>query len=433
MRVGFIVQGLPGEGYHGGALTCWAIVRALLRSGHQVCVISLFDITDENPYLKSRAQQEAALRREGAEVVILEYEMASLIERGDKSPIAKIKRWIGRVFKESSGTDYLMPWGQLSGRVLALLSGRRFDAFLCYHFDALAAAVPLGLSPLMAAVGDLWHMPGYFRWKNRPRSLTKYGMEGLKMVLEIVMARRAMSFLLSKTQSCGAFAGHYADWLRARGVPHALYLRTPVPDAAGPKWESLRKEKRAQRASGKHRVLVIGDLATTSTSSGLRSIVHAVLPRLVADFGDGFELRLVGGGVPPEDIAAGLQRPYVSFAGRVVPADSEFLGADVMLVPTNIPLGVRVRIITAWSFGCPVVAHQANASGIPEMKRGENCLLADSDAGLAEAVSTSLRDEGLNARLSYGGRATFEKFFSEAVAGQAIVDELVRVRNQAHK
>ncbi|MDR4473445.1 MAG: hypothetical protein MRJ92_12650 [Nitrospira sp.] len=79
MRVAFIVQGLPGEGYHGGALTCWAIVRALIRSGHQVCVISLFDVTSDNPYLASRERQEAALRGEGAEVVVVEYDMASLL------------------------------------------------------------------------------------------------------------------------------------------------------------------------------------------------------------------------------------------------------------------------------------------------------------------------------------------------------------------
>jgi glycosyltransferase involved in cell wall biosynthesis len=433
VRVGFIVQGLPGEGYHGGALTCWAIVRALIRAGHEVSVISLFDTTDANPYVKYRERQEAALRREGAEVLVLEYEMASLTASRDRSCIAKLKRWAGRICNTSKGTEYLMPWHQLSGRVRNVLDGRTFDAFLCYHFDALAAASPLRLFPLMAAVGDLWHMPGYFRWRDLSPSLAKYGAAGVKVLLETVMARRAMVSLLSQTQACGAFAGHYADWLKAHGVPHAVYLRTPVPDVTGMKWENLRKQKRGERASRKHRVLVMGDLGTTSTSFGLRSIMHAILPRLVADFGEGFELRLVGGGTPPPDIAAALQRPYVHFAGRVLPADPEFLSADVMLVPTNIPLGIRVRIITAWSFGCPVVAHRANASGIPEMKHGENCLLADTDTDLAEAVSTSLGDEGLNARLSYGGRATFEKCFSEAVAGQAIVDELVRVRKQASK
>ena len=93
------------------------------------------------------------------------------------------------------------------------------------------------------------------------------------------------------------------------------------------------------------------------------------------------------------------------------------------MVPTNIPLGIRVRIITAWSFGCPVVAHRANASGIPEMQDGENSLLADTDTQLADGVSSVLRDDALRKRLSLGGRDTFEQDFFESVAGQAIVDE----------
>ncbi len=428
MRVGFIVQGLPGEGYHGGALTCWSIVRALTRSGHQVCVISLFDVTGNNPYLHSRAQQEAAIRREGAEVLVVEYEMASLVGPRDGGLLAKIGRWIGRVGNRHKGVAYLMPWVKLAEKVRAALKGREFDGFLCYHFDALAAVSPLGLSPLMAAVGDLWHLPGYFRWRESPCTISKFLPEGLKVGLESLIAQRAMAALLESTESRGAFAGHYAEWLKTHGSPDARYLRTPVPDVAGPKWEALRKEAQSSKTPGKPRVLVIGDLATTSTSSGLRSVARAVLPRLISEFGaDGFELRLVGGGVPPKALAGALQGPSVRRIGRVVPADPEFLAADLMIVPTNIPLGIRVRVITAWSFGCPVVAHRANAAGIPEMQQGRNSLLADTDAQLAEAVSSLLRDEVLKQRLSRGGRETFEQYFSEAVAGQAIVDELERV------
>jgi glycosyltransferase involved in cell wall biosynthesis len=174
--------------------------------------------------------------------------------------------------------------------------------------------------------------------------------------------------------------------------------------------------------------LVIGDLATTSTSSGLRAVAYAVLPRLVEQFGDsGFELRLVGGGAPPPDLAPALEHPSVRFVGRVVPADPEFLATDLMVVPTNIPLGIRVRVVTAWSFGCPIVAHRANASGVPEMQEGDNSLLADTDAQLADAVSRALEDEALRRRLSQGGRRTFEKWFSESIAGQAIVDEMEKV------
>ncbi|WP_447602347.1 glycosyltransferase family 4 protein [Nitrospira sp. Nam80] len=432
MLVGFIVQGLPGAGYHGGALTCWSVIRALVKSGHRVCVVSLFDITEGNPYLASRGRQEEALRREGVEVVIIEYEMKRLIGSSDGSFVGKIGRWAGRLYDKSKGLAYMMPWVKLSERVRAAFAERTCDVFLCYHFDALSAVAPLGLGPLMAAVGDLWHLPGYFRWRDSPFTLGKYPVQGLKILLDSMVARQAMTTLLKSTHRSGAFAGHYAEWLKVHGSPEALYLRTPVPDAAGAQWETLRKKAHEERRNRKHRVLLMGDLETTSTSSGLRAVAVTILPRLVSEFGeDGFELRLVGGGTPPPDIAEQLQKSYVRLLGRVVPADPEFLSADVMIVPTNIPLGIRVRIITAWAFGCPVVAHRANASGIPEMRDDENALMADTDAQLGEAIVRILRDTALRRRLSLGGRGTYEKCFSESVAGQAIVDELERLGGPA--
>jgi len=423
--VGFIVQGLPGAGYHGGALTCWSVIRTLVKSGHQVCVISLFDVTEGNPYLVSRGQQEEALRREGVEVVVIEYEMNRLVCSSAGSLLAKIGRWADRLYDTPTGVAYVMPWVKLTDKVRAALAERTCDVFLCYHFDALSAVASLGLTPLMAAVGDLWHLPGYFRWRESPFTFGKYSVQGLKIFLDSMIAQRAMMTLLKTTHRCGAFAGHYAEWLKTHGRSDALYLRTPVPDAAGIEWRTLREKAGKRREPGKHRVLLVGDLATTSTSSGLRAVAGTVLPRLASEFGDaGFELRLVGGGVPPPDIAQQFRRPYVHLVGRVVPADPEFLSADAMIVPTNIPLGIRVRVITAWSFGCPIVAHRANASGIPEMRDGENSVLAESDAELGEAIVRVLRDTALQKRLSVGGRATYEKCFSESVAGQAIVDEL---------
>jgi hypothetical protein len=404
------------------------VIRALVKAGHQVCVVSLFDVTDGNPYLASRGRQEEALRREGVELVVIEYEMNRLAGSRGGSFVGKIGRWAGRLYDRPQRLAYVMPWVKLSERVRTALAERTCDVFLCYHFDALSAVATLGLAPLMAAVGDLWHLPGYFRWRDSPFTLDKYPVRGLKTFLDSMLAQQAMATSLKAAHRCGAFAGHYADWLKTHGRSDALYFRTPVPDAAGSQWQMLRDKAHERRTSGRHRVLLVGDLGTTSTSSGLRSVVRTVLPRLVSEFGeDGFELRLMGGGVPPSDVAEELRKPYVRLLGRVVPADPEFLSADAMIVPTNIPLGIRVRIITAWSFGCPVIAHRANAAGIPEMRGEDNALLADTDAQLSMAVIRVLRDSALRKRLSVGGRGTYERYFSESVAGQAIVDELDRL------
>ena len=89
-------------------------------------------------------------------------------------------------------------------------------------------------------------------------------------------------------------------------------------------------------------------------------------PRLESALGaKGFEVRIAGAYDPPDHLRDALTRPSVTFLGHVEEADVEFALADALIVPTTIPLGTRVRIISAWSLLCPVVTHEANAAGIP--------------------------------------------------------------------
>jgi glycosyltransferase involved in cell wall biosynthesis len=120
----------------------------------------------------------------------------------------------------------------------------------------------------------------------------------------------------------------------------------------------------------------------------------------------------------------------VRLRGRIAPPDDEFLRADVLLVPTPVPTGPRVRILTGFQFGCCVVAHEANRLGIPALEDGVNCLLAPAE-GIAAATLRALGDPGLRARLGEHGRRLYEERFTPATAGAAIVGELERLAGRA--
>ena len=99
----------------------------------------------------------------------------------------------------------------------------------------------------------------------------------------------------------------------------------------------------------------------------------------------------------------------------------------MVLVPTPIRLGVRVRILTAFSYGACVVAHSANALGIPELEHGENVLLGRNARELADSVARAIAEPELRRRTSAGARATYERFFAPPAAAGPIERILERI------
>jgi glycosyltransferase involved in cell wall biosynthesis len=98
----------------------------------------------------------------------------------------------------------------------------------------------------------------------------------------------------------------------------------------------------------------------------------------------------------------------------------------VLLVSTPVETGPRVRILSAFSYGCCVVAHEANRLGIPQLVHEENVLLSDT-AGLARETLRALADPELRARLGRRGRELYESDFTPEQAGTTIVQELERL------
>ena len=61
-----------------------------------------------------------------------------------------------------------------------------------------------------------------------------------------------------------------------------------------------------------------------------------------------------------------------------------FINPIFFLVPIPVDLGIRVRILTSFAKKLPVVCHESNSKGIPELKDGINCLMSDDAKDLAE-------------------------------------------------
>ena len=420
MNVAVVISGIvPSPDAGGAALTARTIVRYLLERNHTVGVVVLLEPEHEDP-AEGVDRRVADLRTLGVEVRLLRSRSGRVF--GEMS--ADLRSRLRRAWQPSD--EELFPTSVDASAVADAVRELEPDVAYVYHWEALAATRTLrGHVPRLATVVDLPQLSLLYRWRARPRKLGRAGLAHL-LWLQARLRRqpRLMVELLNECDASGNFAAHHAEWLRRRGAAGCVYLRTPVADP-GLRWPAAREQ---QRAHDRPRLLLIGHLRGISTQEGLDAFARSALPRLEEALGpEGFEVRLAGGYEAPPHLRKALDRPAVRFLGHVKQPDAEFAGADALVVPTSIPLGTRVRILSAFSYGCPVVAHEANARGIPELAHESNVLLARTGRDLADGFLRLAGDRELQRRLEMQGRETYERFFAPEVAAGQIEQALARL------
>ena len=411
MRSVILMSGLPSRGNHGGAITCWGVTERLRKEGHDVTVVSMYDAGVGNPYLEFRDSNLAQLHDLGVRVETIPYADRE-IRSGSRS-----RRLAGMLLGELRS---YYPWAALKRSVGDALTNIRPDAVFAYHFEALAAIDGLGLENVVGGVGDPTHLPELYRLRMRDkRSFTGLPGSTVKQVLNRWGYPRSIRRLMNQCAVQGAFAAHHADWYARNNLRNTRYLRTPVWDPVGNGWAALRRER--QTHNHRPRVLLMGDLSGTVSKSSIELLRKVVLPDLDQRLGpDSYEVHAIGGGIG-DQVRSAFDSDNIFLRGHVEPPDDDFLAATVLLVAAPIPLGVRVRILVGFSYGCCIVAHSANAMGIPELANGVNALIGATGEDIAKHVASAIEDGELRSRLERGGRETYERHFSLETAGAEVV------------
>ncbi len=382
--------GIPSLGHSGSTIAAWTILEEIRAAGHGVTAILLPapELLDESvpPRLE-------AIRQLGVDVRLFDIPPAPRLGRAGflRSLVAP-------------RDDELFP----AARARPAMD---FDAFLAFGVEAIAAS-----AGNQRGLAVLSHPPGVSR-----RIRARYGRTSAWERSFLVHADRRTAALLKRFASVGVFSEHHADWARRHGVD-AWYAHYPMPDLAGPDWRTRRA---AGKPNPKPRILMIGHLRGIGTISGLHLFVPEILPRLTEALGpDGFEVHVVGGHQPPEEFREALRHPAVRLRGPIDDPAEEFFRADVLLAPNPTTTGASARILSGLTFGCCVVAHTDSLVGIPELRDGENCLLAAEGAALAEATLRAIADPALRERLGDAGRELYERSFTPPVAARRLVREL---------
>jgi O-antigen biosynthesis protein len=175
--------------------------------------------------------------------------------------------------------------------------------------------------------------------------------------------------------------------------------------------------------AGREGILFIGAASHLPNLDGILYFCVQVRPILARQL-PGINLRIIGPN-PPEAV-----RQYASenclVMGHVRDLTPLLNGSVVSIAPLRFGAGVKGKVVTSMAHGLPVVASSIAVEGIPALD-GRDVLIADGPDAFADKIVTLYRNEALWSQLSRNGLGLVERWFSPAVAREAVLAVLHRL------
>ena len=296
------------------------------------------------------------------------------------------------------------------------------DAVVC--FDLLSAWVggQIEDGAKIAWLGDLrfqteWYHTWYAvkeSWRNLrdlPVAWIRYGLW-----------QRAYRDVLRRMDSVVVSADSSRRHLRRIGV-EAAYLPYPWPDI------SVREREAATESPQVPSFVFLGTLTGLGSRSAFHFMLDAVYPWAVRVWGrNGFRILIAGARGLPGWVERELGgRPELKYLGFVEDIVGVMRTCHAVLVPIEVPVGNRSRILTAMAAGVPVVAHANAALGNPDLVDGTTCYLARDGRRFVEGMRRAVEKPEEVARIARQARSCYEAHFSPEAATGMLVAEVERV------
>jgi glycosyltransferase involved in cell wall biosynthesis len=143
---------------------------------------------------------------------------------------------------------------------------------------------------------------------------------------------------------------------------------------------------------------------------------------------------VVTGGTGSVDIRDLAAQPGVIFTGYLPEIASAIQESWATVVPLRHGSGTRLKILESMALGTPVISTSKGAEGL-RVSDGENILLADDPAALADAVDRLHHNADLRSHLARAGRSLVELEYDWSIIGNQLVDlveTVVRQRISLH-
>ncbi len=403
MNIAFLCSSvMPHKTGDGSSVLMYGLLNIFKELGNQVYVIPVSYRKDEE-HLKKSCD---FLTNQGFEVRLLDDFYKIKTSHGKLTTVREI------VFPKPSDHYYVAQ--EEKKELNAFIKEANIDVVVGYSWEALGLMHNLKGVKKIASVVDLLN----HRYEQRLNGLKHYqGYHKLKSTLMLRRERNMFDYTVSFLKEMDAIIEHafqHADELRDIGLKNVYYIPHPLT----PKEENFLS---LEDKNDKHiNVLILGSLKGIASRLGFEYFLDHLLPELKKQqekLKKPMRFRIVGHGkMLPSLKERLLKEDNIDFIGFAESVEDEYKIADIMLVNIPISHGFRTRIAEAFSYGMCVVAHAANAEGMPEIKNGYNAATSADPKILANELIALANQPQKRYEMGQNAINTFNEEVSQDVA-----------------
>lgn len=181
-----------------------------------------------------------------------------------------------------------------------------------------------------------------------------------------------------------------------------------------------------RRFPDKPSFLFFGQLQGLGSRSSLHFVFQKLYPSLIEQWGaEGFNITIGGARTLPSWVEAEIRRkPEISFVGFIADLTEQLSAVHAVIVPVDVPVGNRSRIITAQAKRALVIGHRNTALGNPYLIDGKTCYLASDARGFAEAMKSAVESPVRTLKIIDEAEKCYKQSYDPEIAAKALVSLL---------
>ena len=272
---------------------------------------------------------------------------------------------------------------------------------VCFDIKALMLAKELDLAVDLCWLGDLWFQTNFVRARYAFRE-NRLGLIGLvKGFAGGLLWKNAYRRALRGVGCIKVSSASSEAQLERIGI-ESKYLPYPWP---------VKKDRRIWtcKESHRNRYLFFGMLAGLGSVSALHILTEELVEELrKIHKNEEFKIVICGNASLSMWIEKRVRKiNEIAFKGYVEDLYDEISKARAIVVPVDVPVGNRSRIVTGMAAGAPMVCHKNTSLGNRDLKHRYNCLLGRNGRELARQLAEINQDDLLAQRLGRAALLTY--------------------------